>query len=136
MNKQLLNISYVLGALLLLVSAVLVMEHVRYGNYIFAVGAAMVVLNKLWNQYRGPDFRLKRMNRYHLFSAILLVGCSYLQFHDNNSWVAMLLLVAVLELFISFRTSSHEKAIDAENKHKTASEQQGDTDQPGSERLN
>lgn len=122
MNKQLLNISYVLGALFILVSAVLVMEHVQYGNYLFAIGVALVILTKLWNQYRGDDFRLKRMNRYNLFSAILLVGCSYLQFHDNNSWVVLLLLVAVLELYISLRISTYEKAIQAANKETPPSE--------------
>jgi hypothetical protein len=128
MNKRLLSISYVLGTLLLLVSAVLVMEHVRYGTYLFAIGASLVILNKLWNQYRGDDFRLKRLNRYNLFSAILLVGCSYMQFHDMNSWVILLLLVAILELFVSLRTSSYEKAIEAEKKDMPASDQQNKPD--------
>lgn len=126
MNKRLQSISYILGTLLLLVSAVLVMEHIRYGTYLFAIGASMVILNKLWNQYRGDDFRLKRMNRYQLFSAILLVGCSYLQFHDQNSWVVLLLIVAVLELFVSFRISAYEKLIETEKKNTPPSEQQGD----------
>lgn len=124
MIKRLQSIFYVLGTLLLLVSAVLVMEHIRYGTYLFAIGASMVILNKLWNQYRGDDFRLKRMNRYQLFSAILLVGCSYLQFHDQNSWVVLLLIVAVLELFVSFRISAYEKLIETEKKDATPSDQQ------------
>jgi hypothetical protein len=84
----------------------------------------MVIMNKLWNQYRGDDFRLKRMNRYQLFSAILLVGCSYLQFHDQNSWVVLLLIVAVLELFVSFRISAYEKLIETEKKEAAVSEEQ------------
>ena len=131
MNKRLQNYSYLLGTLLLLVSAVLVMEHIRYGTYLFAIGASLVILNKLWNQYRGDDFRLKRMNRYQLFSAILLVGCSYLQFHDQNSWVVLLLIVAILELFVSFRISAHEKAIEMEKKDTPPSEQQDKLDVNG-----
>ena len=135
MIKDLQNISYMLGAVLLLVSAVLVMEHVQYGNYLFAIGAALIILNKLSSQYRGTDFRLKRMNRYNLFSAIILVGCSYLQFHDNNSWVVLLLLVAILELFISLRISTHEKAIKAAMKETAPSEQQEQSDTSKPEKL-
>lgn len=122
MNKRILNFSYVLGAISVLFSSVLVMEHVSYGDYLFAIGAALVILNKLWNQYRGDDFRLKRMNRYNLFSALILVGCSYLQFRGNNSWVILLLLVALLELFISLRTASYEKANQAASQQSSASE--------------
>lgn len=128
MNKRLQNSSYVLGTLLLLVSAVLVMEHIRYGTYLFAIGASLVILNKLWNQYRGDDFRLRRMNRYQLFSAILLVGCSYLQFYDQNSWVVLLLIVAVMELFVSFRISAYEKLIETEKKEAAASKEQTTSD--------
>lgn len=123
MKKKIPNISYMAGAILLLVSAVLIMEHVIYGSNLFAIGAALVIISKIWSQYRGDDFRLKRMNRYNLFSSLLLVGCSYLQFHDNNSWVVLLLLVALLELFISLRISSYEKAAQAASKEKAASEE-------------
>lgn len=112
--KRIKNLSYVVGTMLVLISAVLVMEHVQYGTILFAVGAALVILHKLWSQYRGDDFRLRRMNRYQFFSAILLVGCSYLQFKGLNSWVVLLLVVAVLELFLSFRITKYEKRIEEE----------------------
>jgi hypothetical protein len=103
MKKSFLTVTYMAGALLILVAAVLVMERVAIGKYLFAIGAAMYILTKFQQQYTGDDFRLKRLNRNNLINAFLLVGISYLQFKTLTAWVVLLFLVALLEMYTSFR---------------------------------
>lgn|GEM_PF-45358 len=111
MDNKFTTLIFILGAILLLVSSVLVMEHVSWGKYTFAIGAALYIMNRMRQNYAGDDFRLKRMNRFNLINAVLLVAISYLQFHGNNAWVVLLLVVALLEMYTSFRTAAYEKAL-------------------------
>lgn len=117
MKKSILTITYIAGAILILVAAVLVMERVAIGKYLFAIGAALYILTKFQQQYNGDDYRLKRLNRNNLINAFLLVGISYLQFKTLTAWVVLLFLVALLEMYTSFRQAAYEK----ENEKKTAS---------------
>lgn len=109
MKQTLLTITYIAGAILILVSAVLVMERVAMGKYLFSIGAALYILTKFQQQYTGDDFRLKRLNRNYLINSFLLVGIAYLQFKTLTAWVVLLLLVALLEMYTSIRQAAYEK---------------------------
>ena len=122
MSKKIINAMFIAGSILVLVSSVLVMEHVTWGKYAFAVGAAFFVLSRMKMTYTGSDFRLKRLNRMYFLSSMFLVGVSYMQFKGLNSWVALLLMVAITELYTSVRVSWYEKDL-AEKKK--AAEQGG-----------
>jgi hypothetical protein len=123
MNQKAQTLLFVLGAGLILVSAVLVMEHVSWGKYAFALGTALYILSRLRRTYTGSDFRIKRLERYNVVNAILLVVSSYLQFKGRNAWVVLLFLVACLELFISLRLSWYEKQAAANGDEKPSSDQ-------------
>jgi predicted membrane channel-forming protein YqfA (hemolysin III family) len=125
MNQKAQTILFVLGAGLILISAVLVMEHVSWGKYTFAVGTAFYILNRLRRTYTGSDFRVKRLERYNVVNAILLVVSSYLQFKGKNAWVVLLFLVALLELFISLRLSWYEKQAAAGDGEQPSEQQPG-----------
>jgi signal transduction histidine kinase len=114
MNNKILTFLFVLGAILILVSSVLIMEHIPWGKYTFAIGVALYIMNRLRQNYTGTDFRLKRLNRFNFINSILLVLISYLQFKGINAWVVLLLIVAIVEMWISFRVAVYEKEVTEE----------------------
>lgn len=111
MNAKLLNAIFATGAILVLISSVLVMEHVFWGRYAFAAGVVLYSLSRLRMTYTGSDFRLKRLNRLYFLSSMLLVIASYLQFKEAGGWIVLLLIVAILEFYISIRVGAYEKSI-------------------------
>jgi hypothetical protein len=110
MNAKILNIVFSIGAILVLISSVMVMEHVIWGKYCFAVGAAFYAIGRGKTVYAGKDFRIKRLNRLYFLSSILLILASYLQFKENGLWIVLLLVVAITEFYASVRLSMYEKA--------------------------
>lgn len=117
MNTKLLNTVFAIGATLVLISSVLVMENVVWGKYVFAVGVALFVISRTRMVYTGKDFRLKRLNRLYFMSSLFLVVAACLQFRGNNSWIVLLLIVAVTEFFTSARISYYEKNVGATKKN-------------------
>ncbi|MDD4922037.1 MAG: hypothetical protein PHS30_06110 [Bacteroidales bacterium] len=110
MNTKLLNIIFAVGAILILVSSVMVMENILYGKYVFASGVFLFFISRLKMTYSGTDFRLKRLNRLYFLSSLALVIASCLQFRGDNSWIVLLLIVAILEFYTSMRASVYEKS--------------------------
>jgi len=117
MNTKLLNTVFAIGAMLVLISSVLVMENVVWGKYVFAVGVALFVIARIRMIYTGKDFRLKRLNRLYFMSSLLLVIAACLQFRGNNSWIVLLLIVAITEFYTSARISYYEKNAGAVKKN-------------------
>lgn len=109
MIKKIYNLFFIVGAILILISSVLVMEHVLYSKYLFAVGVAMYIVSRMRSTYEGEDFRLKRLNRLYFLSSLFMLGASYMQFKGLNSWVAVLLMSALTELYVAVRFSWYEK---------------------------
>lgn len=114
MLKKVYNVLFMLGAVLILISSVLVMENVIWGKYVFAVGTAFFIVSRMRSTYEGEDFRLKRLNRLYFLSSVFMLGVSYMQFKGLKSWVAVLLMVALTELYVAVRISWYSK----ENKEK------------------
>jgi hypothetical protein len=110
MSKKILNIVFVIGSILILVSSVLVMEGIVWGKYGFASGVGLFIIGRMSMIYTGNDFRLKRLNRFYFLSSLFLVIASYLQFKNSGPWVVMLLLVAITEFYTSIRASAYEKS--------------------------
>ena len=109
MNKKFLNTVFTIGAILVLISSVLVMEHVFWGKYCFAVGVALFMISRSRMTYTGKDFRMKRLNRLYFLSSMFLAVAAYLQFQNNNSWIVLLLIVAIIEFYTSMRFTFYEK---------------------------
>jgi len=110
MSKDTLNnLLFTLAAVLILISSVLVMEHQAWARFSFAAGVVLYIAHRALTAYKGDDFRLKRLNRMFAFNAIVLILAVYLMFKNSNSWVAILLIVAVIELYTAFRSASYQK---------------------------
>jgi len=91
----------------------MVMEHVLYSKYVFAVGVALYIISRMRSTYEGEDFRLKRLNRMYFMSSLFMLGASYMQFKNLNSWVTVMLMAALTELYVAIRYSWYEKDIKA-----------------------
>lgn len=109
MNTKFLNIVFSIGAILVLISSVLVMEHVAWGKYSFAIGVGLFILSRSKMIYVGNDARLKRLNRPYFFSSILLVIAAILIFREIGLWIVLLLITALNEFYVSMRYSVYEK---------------------------
>jgi len=109
MNTKILNTIFAIGAILVLISSVLVMENVTWGKYCFAVGVGLFILSRSKMIYIGSDFRLKRLNRLYFLSSILLVLSAILIFRLIGMWIPLLLITAINEFYISVRFSLYEK---------------------------
>lgn len=118
MLKKVYNVLFALGAILVLISSVLVMENILWGKYVFAAGAAMFIVSRMRSTYEGDDFRLKRLNRLYFLSSLFMLAVSYMQFKGLKSWVAVLLMVALTELYVAVRVSWYEKENKAKEKDK------------------
>lgn len=118
MAKKIFNVVFILGSLVILISSVLVMEGIEWGKFVFAAGTAMFIVSRMRSTYYGTDFRLKRLNRMNFLSAFLMLAASYMQFKGMRSWVAIMLMVALTELYTAIRLSWYEKEIAREAKEK------------------
>lgn len=116
MLRKIYNIFFIVGAILILISSVMVMERVIYSKYVFAVGVAMYIISRMRSTYEGVDFRLKRLNRMYFMSSLFMLGASYMQFKNLNSWVAVMLMAALTELYVAIRLSWYEKENKAKEK--------------------
>jgi len=99
---------YYISSILVVVAAALQITDWKYTPYLFALGAAGVASFYLSSPYKGPNFRLRRFNRFNIFAGILLVVSSYFMFKENRAWIVTLFISAFLQLYVAF-VSDKEK---------------------------
>jgi len=109
MIKDIKGVLLAAGAILVLLSAVLVMEKIGFGKYLFIAGSLFYIIGRILSLYKGEDFRIKRLNRFGYVTSALFAACVYLQFTASNAWVVLLFIIAIIELYSAQRTSSYEK---------------------------
>ena len=119
------SILFAVGALLILVGAVMGMVIRSVAPYVFAVGVLAFVGVQIQQRYEGDNLTIQRLRRIMLFSDVLLVGAVFLMFADygnplgldiitylnyiHNNWVVVLLLAALIQLYSVFRIDSELK---------------------------
>ena len=119
------SILFAVGALLILVGAVMGMVIKSVAPYVFAVGVLAFVGVQIQQRYEGDNLTIQRLRRIMLFSDVLLVGAAFLMFADygnplgldiitylnyiHNNWVVVLLLAALIQLYSVFRIDSELK---------------------------
>ena len=119
------SILFAVGALLMLVGAVMGMVIKSVAPYVFAVGVLAFVGVQIQQRYEGDNLTIQRLRRIMLFSDVLLVGAAFLMFADygnplgldiitylnyiHNNWVVVLLLAALIQLYSVFRIDSELK---------------------------
>lgn len=115
MNNKLISALFAVGAVMVLVGAVTFMNGWLYSPYIFTIGATMFTLAQINTLYRGKNRTLKRLYRQQLLGAFFLILAGALMFlSEQNEWILMLSIGAVLQLYSAFRIPQEEKK-EAEN---------------------
>ena len=95
------------GAVLLLVGAMLQITRWELSPIIYTLGAVMFAYVQVMSRYEGKNLILRRLRRQQILGAVLLVFAGVLMFvTKHNEWVLCLTIAAVLELYTAFRIPS------------------------------
>ncbi len=101
----------VIGAVLLLIGALLQITRLEWAPYLYLLGAIMFsYVQVMSGGYDGKNIVLKRLRGQQIVGAILLVvaGVMMIVWH-RNEWVIALTIAAVLELYTAFRIPQEEE---------------------------
>lgn len=108
------TIAVALGLLLIAVGTlipILNARHTAYADmaptfkYIFAAGAAILLIARICSSYKGKILRLKRFYRIELWSALFFCVGAFFLFDEPDStrnWIAFTLAGAAIQLYTSF----------------------------------
>ena len=106
MNK---TYSYIqmIGALLVLVGAMLQITRWELSPILYTIGAVMFAYVQIMSRYEGKNLIVRRLRRQQILGAVLLVFAGVLMFvTKHNEWVLCLTVAAILELYTAFRIPS------------------------------
>jgi len=106
MKKGLATIQMI-GAVLLLVGAMLQITRWELSPYIYTVCSILFAYAQVMSGYEGKNLIVRRLRRQQILGATLLVFAGVLMFVTrNNEWILCLSIAAVLELYTAFRIPS------------------------------
>jgi drug/metabolite transporter (DMT)-like permease len=97
-----------IGALLVLVGAMLQITRWELSPYIYTVGAVLFAyVQVMMGRYDGKNLIIRRLRRQQIIGAILLVFAGVLMFTSKrNEWIVCLTIAAVLQLYTAYRIPS------------------------------
>lgn len=95
------------GAILLLVGAMLQITRWELSPILYTIGAVMFAYVQVMTRYEGKNLIVRRLRRQQILGAVLLVFAGVLMFvTKHNEWVLCLTVAAILELYTAFRIPS------------------------------
>ena len=95
------------GAVLLLVGAMLQITRWELSPVIYTLGAVMFAYVQVMSRYEGKNLIVRRLRRQQILGAVLLVFAGVLMFVTrHNEWLLCLTVAAILELYTAFRIPS------------------------------
>ena len=98
------------GAVLLLVGAMLQITRWELSPILYTIGAVMFAYVQVMSRYEGKNLIIRRLRRQQILGAVLLVFAGVLMFVTNhNEWVLCLTVAAILELYTAFRIPSEKE---------------------------
>jgi drug/metabolite transporter (DMT)-like permease len=97
-----------IGALLVLIGAMLQITRWELSPYIYTVGAVLFAyVQVMMGRYDGKNLIIRRLRRQQIIGAILLVFAGVLMFTSKrNEWIVCLTIAAVLQLYTAYRIPS------------------------------
>ena len=96
-----------MGAVLLLVGAMLQITRWELSPILYTIGAVMFAYVQVMTRYEGKNLIIRRLRRQQILGAVLLVFAGVLMFvTKHNEWVLCLTIAAILELYTAFRIPS------------------------------
>lgn len=101
------QIIQVIGAVLLLVGAMLQITRWELSSVVYTIGAVMFAYVQVMSRYEGQNLVVRRLRRQQILGAAFLVFTGVLMFvTKHNEWVLSLTIAAILELYTAFRIPS------------------------------
>ena len=95
------------GAVLLLVGAMLQITRWELSPILYTIGAVMFAYVQVMTRYEGKNLIVRRLRHQQILGAVLLVFAGVLMFvTKHNEWVLCLTVAAILELYTAFRIPS------------------------------
>ena len=95
------------GAVLLLVGAMLQITRWELSPILYTIGAVMFAYVQVMTRYEGKNLIVRRLRRQQILGAVLLVFAGVLMFvTKHNEWVLCLTVAAIWELYTAFRIPS------------------------------
>ena len=95
------------GAVLLLVGAMLQITRWELSPVIYTIGAVLFAYVQVMTGYDGKNLVIRRLRRQQILGAVLLVFAGVLMFVTrHNEWVLCLSAAAVIQLYTAFRIPS------------------------------
>lgn len=74
-------------------------------KYIYAAGAIMLLIARLFTPYRGDNLRVKRLHRIEAWSGIFFCVAAFFLFYDQSSmrdWLAFTIAGGCIQAYASF----------------------------------
>ena len=95
------------GAMLLLVGAMLQITRWELSPILYTIGAVMFAYVQVMTRYEGKNLIIRRLRRQQILASVLFVFTGVLMFvTKHNEWILCLTIAAVLELYTAFRIPS------------------------------
>ena len=102
--KRAYTIIQMIGAVLLLVGAMLQITRWVMAPVLYTVGAVLFAYVQVMSRYEGKNLIVRRLRRQQILGAVLLVFAGVLMFVTrHNEWVLCLTVAAILQLYTAFR---------------------------------
>lgn len=93
-----------IGAVLLLMGAIIQITRVVWAPYLYLAGAVLFAYTQIAAHYEGASLVIRRLRRQQMMGAALLILAGVMMIvWKHNEWVLCLTIAAVLELYTAFR---------------------------------
>lgn len=98
------KILYAVGAVTVLVGAILKMFIPQEASYIYMSGAVLFAVMQFLSRCRSNDTALNRLVWQQQLGGLLLVVAGVLMFTNvRNEWMVVMFIAALIELYTAFR---------------------------------
>lgn len=107
--KHFLPACFVVGAIMVLLGALVYVTGWELAPYIYTVGATLVALAQINSPSSSRRVAVKRLRRQQMFGALVLVLTgAFMLFTHGNEWIVSLTVAAILELYTAIRIPQEE----------------------------
>lgn len=95
-----------LALLVMLIMAAMPLFNINeeWMRWVYASAAAVVLLVRLTQRYKGSNLRIKRLYMQNIVAALLFCASALLTFYSKgtNDWIAFLMAGSVLQIYVAF----------------------------------
>ncbi len=110
---KVLPILYAVGALLILIGAVVYFTGYELAPYLYLVGAVIFTIAQFKEPYHKTNFTIKRLRRQQIIGSLFLILTGiFMLTTRGNEWIVCLSIAALIQLYTAFRIPQELKKIE------------------------